>query len=209
MKVIFLYGLGQDASSWNEVVAALPDCDCLTLELFDDGRLPDTFEVLQKQVRQELDKLQEDFVLVGISLGAVVSLSFLEKPPQGMVAAVSSAGQYRLAGNRLYALQRQLFKLMPKALFIKQGGDKGNLIRFYQSLEQFDLTDALNASRLPCLVVCGDKDRANLRAAKEMAALLPRAQLEIIKGGRHELNRQKPSELAELIKVFLQTLKNG
>src|SRR5699024_3753078 len=47
---------------------------------------------------------------------------------------------------------------------------------------------------VPTLVLCGPKDRANLPAARTLAAGMPPAQWCVIGGSGHELNSQKPDE---------------
>ncbi len=38
MKLVFLHGLGQDKTAWDDVITALPHYDCLALDLFDEGK---------------------------------------------------------------------------------------------------------------------------------------------------------------------------
>lgn len=57
---------------------------------------------------------------------------------------------------------------------------------------------------VPTLVLCGPKDRANLPAARTLAAGMPPAQWCVIGGSGHELNSQKPDEMNTEITAFLQ-----
>ena len=50
------------------------------------------------------------------------------------------------------------------------------------------------------VLVCGEKDAANLKAARRLAKLLPHAQLHILPGAGHELNTDAPAALAALLK---------
>ena len=76
MKLVFLHGLGQDKTAWNDVIAALPHYDCLALDLFDEGKMPENFTTLVEQVATELKGIEEDFVLIGLSLGAMLAHCF-------------------------------------------------------------------------------------------------------------------------------------
>lgn len=74
MKLVFLHGLGQTAKAWDRVITSLVDYDCKALELFDNGRLPESYEVMDATIRKELEGVDDDVVVVGLSLGA--SLAF-------------------------------------------------------------------------------------------------------------------------------------
>ena len=48
MKIVFLHGLGQDETSWDEVIKALPNHDCLSVKLFERDVFPTDFKVLEE-----------------------------------------------------------------------------------------------------------------------------------------------------------------
>lgn len=58
----------------------------------------------------------------------------------------------------------------------------------------------------PVLVLCGSKDRANRKAARELAEQLPQARLHWIAGAGHEANLDSPEVMAELLRGFYQSL---
>ena len=58
----------------------------------------------------------------------------------------------------------------------------------------------------PVLVLCGSKDRANRKAARELAEQLPQARLHWIAGAGHEANLDSPEVMAELLRSFYQSL---
>ena len=68
MKIVFLHGLGQTSKAWDRVIASLGDYDCLAPELFDNGRLPDSYTVLEEKVRTILAAEKSDFLVVGWSI---------------------------------------------------------------------------------------------------------------------------------------------
>lgn len=201
MKLIFLHGLGQHSRAWDQVQAELQDLDSVSLDLFEAGRLPDHFEELTGLVEQELAKSKEPVVLVGLSLGAMLALSLLGHPR--VSGAVVVACQYRLKNNRAYQLQSFLFKLLPNWFFKKQGMDKANLMRFYGSLAGFDLTDQLATCDKPVLLLCGDQDKINHKASRELASLLKHSRFDIIPDSGHEMTKDQPGRLAMAIRPFL------
>ena len=70
-------------------------------------------------------------------------------------------------------------------------------------MESYDLSHSLHQINIPTLVLAGSKDRINMPTAKELAELIPHAQLQIINNGSHELNTQMPQQFAEEVDTFL------
>lgn len=204
MELIFLHGLGQNSRAWDQVRAELPDWDSMSLDLFEAGRLPTNFSALTDLVKQALEKVEQPVVLVGLSLGAMVTLSLLDHPK--VIGAVAIAGQYQFTHNRAYQLQSLLFKLIPSWFFKKQGMDKENLLTFYQSLAEFDLTEQLRACQKPVLLLCGDKDKINHKASQELAELLTHGHFELIPGSGHEMTKDQPVLLVEAIEGLLRMI---
>lgn len=62
-----------------------------------------------------------------------------------------------------------------------------------------DFSAKLGGIACPAAVVCGERDRANRGAAEELQRLLPNAELRIIPGAGHEVNRDAPEALAALL----------
>lgn len=63
-----------------------------------------------------------------------------------------------------------------------------------------DLLDGLDNISCPVMIVCGEKDNANKKAAKELATLLKNARLEIVSGAGHEVNVEAPDKLGKLLR---------
>lgn len=143
--------------------------------------------------------------MAGLSLGSMLALAQIEKEVPHLKGLILSSAQYKLKGSWAYRLQLAIFKIMPKFFLQKQGMDKAKLLSFYQSLADFDMTAAIRTFDRPVCLVCGQRDRANLSASLQLAELFPRAQLAILDGGGHQLNRDKPQELASIIKEFMET----
>ena len=203
MKILCLHGIGQTGKAWKQVMDLLPEHDLVALELFKNGRLPEDYQHLVAKVRSLLEDEQEDFVLLGLSLGASLIYSLLDQPPAHLKGIVACAGQYKLKGNLPYQLQGFIFKVMPGSAFAKEGFDKANLIGFYESMMGLDLTEVVSKSQLPALVVCGQKDFFNLKTSKAATNLMPKAQFQMIPSAGHLLTDDAPEALAHLVRGFL------
>ncbi|RSI10442.1 alpha/beta fold hydrolase [Streptococcus sanguinis] len=201
MKVIFLHGLGQDERSWKEVQEALADVQTESLALFPRGN--ESYQEIRQATLQHLQTQEQPFILVGLSLGGLLALDLADQALTHLKGLILSGTQYNLADNFLYRLQILVFKLMPKSVFTKQGADKGQMLRILTELRKVNLTDKVKKIKLPSLLVCGSKDKPNLKAAYKLNKLLKNSQLCIIEKGGHTLNSQALEAFAQIIEKFL------
>ena len=205
MKLIFLHGLGQSADSWQEVQELLVDYPSEALELFPSGVA--TYQEAKERIYQYLSKETEPFVLIGLSLGAVLALELSSYDLPNLQALVLSGCPLKLAGNIPFYIQLLIFKLLPKRVFEKQGADKALMVGVSEELKTLDLTDISRTCPYPTLLICGSKDKPNLSSMRSLHKLISESQFQIIPDGPHVLNRAKPKEFAEQIKPFLELLK--
>ena len=205
MKLIFLHGLGQSAESWKEVQELLADYPSEALELFPSG--VSNYQEAKERIYQHLSKETEPFVLIGLSLGAVLALELSSSDIPTLQALVLSGCPLKLAGNIPFYFQTLVFKLLPKRIFEKQGADKSLLVGVSEELKTLDLREIARHCSYPSLLICGSKDKPNLSSMKTIQELMPNSQFQIIPDGPHVLNKEKPKEFAEQIKPFLELLK--
>ena len=177
MKIILLHGLGQDETSWDEVIKALPNHDCLSVQLFERDVFPTDFKVLEDKVFNILESIDEDFTLVGLLLGGMLVLDMIQFNLVNLKGIVVSGAQYQMKGNLAFYMQYLLFACTPARVFEKQGVNKQTIKSFYEGLSQFDLTQVLTEIELPVQLICGQNDKANLPAAKAMHKLMTNSQL--------------------------------
>lgn len=208
MRLIFLHGLGQTASSWDQVSSHFKDHEVICPELFDNGRLPENLDQLKEKVNQLLADSDKNSLVIGVSLGGLLALSLLENPHPNLKGIVSCAGQYRFRNNQAFRLQVAIFKLLPKRFFKKQGWDKANILAFYKGIADIDMTEDLLKTQLPCHLVCGEKDTFNLKTSQELQKLIPNSQLTILKNTGHESNKDNLNELSFVIKDFIERVEH-
>ena len=205
MKLIFLHGLGQSAESWKEVRNLLTDYPSEAIELFPSG--VSSYQKAKERVYQHLAQETEPFVLIGLSLGAALTLELSSYNLPNLRALVLSGCPLKLAGNILFYVQLLIFKLLPKRVFEKQGADKALMVRVSEELKTLGLREIARNCPYPSLLICGSQDKPNLSSMKTIQELMPNSQFQIIPDGPHVLNKEKPKEFAEQIKPFLELLK--
>ena len=205
MKLIFLHGLGQSAESWKEVQELLADYPSEALDLFPTGIT--SYQEAKESIYQHLSEETEPFVLIGLSLGAVLSLELSSYDLPNLQALVLSGCPLKLAGNIPFYIQLLIFKLLPKRVFEKQGADKALMVGVSEEFKTLDLTDISRTCPYPTLLICGSKDKPNLSSMRSLHKLISESQFQIIPDGPHVLNKDKPKEFVEKTRSFLELLK--
>ena len=79
------------------------------------------------------------------------------------------------------------------------GISKSDTIKLSHSLRSLNFKSGLNKVECPVAIVCGEKDYANKKAAKQLNTLLPQSQLQIIPGAGHEVNKCAPEAIAAIL----------
>ena len=95
---------------------------------------------------------------------------------------------------------------MPASVFRETGFSKEQFIELCGSMTELDFTAALPRITCPALVVCGSRDHANKKACIELSQHICTAELAMIEGAGHELNRETPEELAALLQDFYKKI---
>lgn len=204
MKVIFLHGLGQGPSSWNKTVAAMDggvEAFCPDLFALAQGEAPDYAALYRGLSEICREQTGDGLHLCGLSLGAVLALQYGQEHPEQVKSLVLIGGRTRTP-RTLMKIQRILFRLMGERSFQKMGLSKENTMALMCSMGKLDLRKGLGCIRCPTLVLCGEKDGANRKEAAAMASGIPGAGLTILPGASHEVNREAPEQLAEVLLQF-------
>ena len=205
MKLIFLHGLGQSAESWKEVQELLADYPSEALDLFPTGIT--SYQEAKERIYQHLSEETEPFVLIGLSLGAALTLELSSYDLPNLQGLVLSGCPLKLAGNILFKIQLMIFNLLPKSFFEKRGANKALMVGVSEELKTLDLTDISRTCPYPTLLICGSKDKPNLSSMRSIHKLISESQFQIIPDGPHVLNKEKPKEFAEITRSFLELLK--
>ena len=202
MTYVFIHGLGQTSSSWDRVIARLPtdiqiDRPCLSA-LVKDQQI--TYENLYNAFENECGSMEMPLCLCGISLGAILALQYTRNHPQKVKSLMLIAPQYKMP-RVLSGIQTIVFRVLPPAAFGATGFSKSDMIALTTSMKKIDFTPFLNEITCPVFIVCGQKDRANQKAAKILANTIPNARLSFVENAGHEVNIDAPEVLADLMKA--------
>ena len=122
MKYLYLHGLGQKPDSWDRVIKETTVSDksvSLSLAEMLEGKAA-TYGELYTAFSEECNKENDEIVLCGLSLGAVLALHYAIDHPDKVKALVLIAAQYKMP-KKLLKFQNMLFRFMPNTMF-KQFG---------------------------------------------------------------------------------------
>lgn len=199
MHIILLHGLGQTSSAWDGVISRLPpEYSIAAPELTEFTADECTYSALYRGFCDYCGSFSMP-LLCGLSLGAVLALNYAADHPENTAGMVLIAPQFKMP-KALLRLQSVLFRLMPERSFGDMGYGKNDFISLTGSMSELDFTHRLVEINCPAAVACGEKDKANLKAAGQLAELLPNAVFSVIPGCGHEANTGNPAETAALIK---------
>lgn len=208
MKYLYLHGLGQKPDSWDRTIKETKVSGSsirLSLAEMSEGK-DATYKELYSAFSEVCDKEDEEIVLCGLSLGAVLALNYAIDHPDKTKALVLIAAQYKMP-EKLLKFQNVLFRLMPNSMFKQIGFKKADVISLCGTMAKLDFTDSLHNVSCPVLIVCGEKDHANKKASKELTRYLSKSFFyELLKTG-HEVNIEAPEEIAIVLQEFYDNIK--
>mgnify|MGYP004553419333 CR=1 FL=1 len=137
-----------------------------------------------------------------LSLGAVLALNYAIDFPDKVSSLILIAPQYNMP-KFLLKVQNMLFKFMPESKFKDIGLKKKDFITLTNSMMDINFTNSLNNVNCPAVIICGEKDNVNKKAAIKLARELPNAKLSTIVNSGHEVNVDNPQGLAHAMEMLL------
>ena len=199
MKTIFLHGLGQTAQDWEEEIrqTARSEVDCPELWSWSEGEI--TYFGIRNGLEKRYADITEPFCICGLSLGALLALDYAIRHNEQVAALVLIGVQYKVP-SLLIDFQNLIFRCMPNKTFDDMGMSKNDVIRLAHSMRSLDFRSGLKDIKCPVTILCGEKDRANLKASRQLAELLSQSKLRIVPGAAHELNKCAPEAIADVWK---------
>lgn len=142
----------------------------------------------------------------GLSLGAVVGLVLAVRHPHLVHSLFLSAPQFKPSRALLFA-QRAAMSVLPERVVTREGMTKEQLLRVLDSVFNLDLESDLPKILAPATLVCGIRDRPNMKATSQAAALMPNAQFSFIAGAGHQWQVAEPQRFADTVRNHLKIIE--
>ena len=205
MKKVLIHGSGHQASSWREVVTYLDgrlDVLCPNLSTILDGKEA-SYTNLYSSFVEYCNQIDGKIDLCGLSLGGILALNYALDFPDQVSKLVLIGTPYKVP-KLMFRIQNVIFKFLPKSLFESMAFNKKDTFILGDSMKNLDFSDRIQDISCPVLIICGEKDRANLKSACYLSQNIYNSQLKMIDKAGHILNEEKPQELANLLNNFLK-----
>mgnify|MGYP000289524616 FL=1 len=199
-RILFLHGLGQGPDSWRAVAERLTGVDAVIPDLgaMLAGRAD--YLALRGALFAVCDAEKAPLHLCGLSLGGVLALAYAAHRPERVASLVLIGTPYTMP-KRL-KLQDLLFAITPRTAFESLGLTKRQMRGLSLSMATLEIPALLPRVRCRTLVLCGEKDRANRKAARQLQEGLSNAAMQTIDGAGHEANREAPEALSAALAAF-------
>lgn len=204
MTYMLVHGLGQNATSWQKVIDYMK---------IDSEKIvsPDLFQFIEAG-KIDYRNLYHNFFdycenqdgsidLGGLSLGAILSLNYALDRPEKVNSLILINTQYKMP-QFLLSVQNVIFQVLPNSVFKKMGLPKKDAIQLMKSMKELDFSMRLSEISCKTLILCGEKDKPNRKAAKQLSNLIMDAKLKFIQNAGHEANVDNPEGMAKIIKSF-------
>ena len=200
-RILFLHGLGQGPDSWRAVAERLTGVDAVIPDLgaMLAGRAD--YLALRGALFAVCDAEKAPLHLCGLSLGGVLALAYAAHRPERVASLVLIGTPYTMP-KRLLKLQDLLFAITPRTAFESLGLTKRQMRGLSLSMATLEIPALLPRVRCRTLVLCGEKDRGNRKAARQLQEGLSNAAMQTIDGAGHEANREAPEALSAALAAF-------
>ncbi len=200
---IWLHGSGHKAASWDETISYMPsgeDIVCPDLASILKGKAA-TYENLYSAFAKYCNGFEGQIHLCGLSLGGILALNFALDFPQKLKTLVLIGTPYKVP-KAAFGLQNVVFRFLPKSVFDTMAFDKKDTFALGNTMKNLDFSDAVKNIQCPTLILCGEKDGANMKSAHYLSQNIRGAKLKILEDAGHVVNEENPKALAEILSEY-------
>lgn len=205
MKTIFVHGSGQRSNSWDKVLSEIEyKNECLTPDLRDilKGKSV-TYKNLYGAFKSYCDQFEEKINIVGLSLGGILALEYTLENPEKVQKLMLVATPHKVP-KLAFTIQNIVLRFLPSSLFEDMAFNKKDTLALGKSMKDLNFTNRVSELKNETCVVCGQKDKTNLKSAYYLKEHIKNAKLIIVEGAGHVLNEEVPEKLAGVINGFFE-----
>lgn len=203
MKKILIHGSGHKADSWNKVIEYMnndKDILCPNLATILNGK-KSSYINLYSSFADYCNKFEGQIELCGLSLGGILALNYAIDYPNKVKKLVLIGTPHKVP-KLMFCIQNIIFKFLPKSLFKTMAFNKKDTFILGNTMKNLDFSNRVRNIKCQTLVICGEKDNANIKSAYYLAENIENAKLEIMKNTGHIINEESPKELSNLLNKF-------
>ena len=205
MKTILIHGSGHKAKSWDKMISYMenkkdilnPDLSIILNEK------EASYSNLYSQFREYCNKIDEKINLCGLSLGGILALNYALDFPEKVNSLILIGTPYKVP-KVMFRIQNMIFKFLPKFLFESMAFNKKDTFILGNSMKNLDFSNDVKNIKCKTLIICGKKDKANIKYAYYLSENIKNSQLKIMKETGHIINEENPRELSLIISNFIK-----
>lgn len=203
MTKIFVHGSGHGAASWQETISCMKTEEtvlCPELRSLLGGKEA-SYDNLYASFVAFCSKAGGPIDLCGISLGGILALQYALNFPEKVKTLVLIGTPHKVP-KVMFAVQNVVFKFLPKSAFRGMAFDKKDTFALGKTMKNLDFSNSAKELQCPALILCGEKDKANIKSAYYFAENMKNAELKLIENAGHVVNEENPNALAEILTEF-------
>ena len=205
MKKIFIHGSGHKATSWKKTIENIKnnnDVLCPELSSILNGKKA-TYNNLYSSFVKCCNNIDGKIDLCGLSLGGILALNYALDFPNKLNSLILIGTPHKVP-KFMFSIQNVIFKFLPKSLFETMAFNKKDTFILGNSMKKIDFSNRVSKIKCSTLIICGEKDNANIKSAYYLSEHIKDSKLKIIKNTGHIVNEENPKELSMLINNFWQ-----
>ena len=203
MKKIFIHESGHKATSWKKTIENIKnnnDVLCPELSSILDGKEA-TYNNLYSSFVKYCNNIDGKIDLCGLSLGGILALNYALDFPNKLNSLILIGTPHKVP-KFMFSIQNVIFKFLPKSLFETMAFNKKDTFILGNSMKKIDFSNRVSKIKCSTLIICGEKDNANIKSAYYLSEHIKDSKLKIIKNTGHIVNEENPKELSMLINNF-------
>lgn len=211
---VFLHGNGEDSSYFkNQMDYFKEKFRVIALDTRGHGKSPRgsspfTIEQFSRDLYDFMNASQiSRAVILGFSDGANIAMKFAMSHPEIVKALILNGGNLNSKGvKRTTQIPIEIGYKIAKLFAAKSPEAKRNEELLALMVNEPNIKPSeLSKITVPTLVICGTKDMIKESHSKEIAASIPSAKLEIIRGN-HFIASNRPKEFNQTVDDFLESV---
>lgn len=203
MNKILIHGSGHKAASWNETITYMKhgkDILCPDLSSMLNGKEA-TYSNLYASFIKYCNKINGQIHLCGISLGGILALNYALDFPDKVKSLVLIGTPHKVP-KVMFRVQNAIFRFIPKSMFENMAFQKKDTFMLGNSMKNLDFSDRVHNIKCPTLIICGKKDRANMKSAHFLTKNIENVKGMMIENTGHVVNEENPKMLAKILDKF-------
>ena len=200
---IFVHGSGHKAASWEKTISYITDSEgivCPNLSSILEGKEA-SYENLYSSFVKYCSEMDGQIHLCGLSLGGILALNFALDFPQKVKTLVLIGTPYKVP-KAAFGFQNVIFRFLPKSVFETMAFDKKDTFALGNTMKNLDFSDKVKNVKCPTLILCGGRERANLKSAVYLSQNIRDTELKIIENTGHVVNEENPKALADILTEY-------